>query len=256
MKRVIVVANWKCNPVTLAEAKRLFAAVKKGMEKIRVRGAEIIICPPFVYISSFKSQASSFKVGAQNCFWQESGAFTGEVSPVMLKNAGCKYVIIGHSERRRYFGETNEVINKKLRVAMDAGLRPILCVGETEEEKELGDAAAVLVAQLKEGLTGFGRKELKKIIVAYEPVWAIGNGNACGADEAMSAGVLIKRTLGELAGKKIGHNIPILYGGSVMPQNAAIYIEEAGFQGLLVGGASLDPKPFVQIVRAVRAGRH
>ena len=213
------------------------------MEKIRVRGAEIIICPPFVYISSFKSQASSFKVGAQNCFWQESGAFTGEVSPVMLKNAGCKYVIIGHSERRRYFGETNEVINKKLRVAMDAGLRPILSVG-------------VLVAQLKEGLTGFGRKELKKIIVAYEPVWAIGNGNACGADEAMSAGVLIKRTLGELAGKKIGHNIPILYGGSVMPQNAAIYIEEAGFQGLLVGGASLDPKPFVQIVRAVRAGRH
>lgn len=222
----LIVANWKMNPQTLAEAKRLFDSVKKGVKDFK--NAEVVICPPFLCISNLKSQISNIKLGAQDCFWEEKGAFTGEVSPPMLKNLGCQYVIIGHSERRRYFKETDEIINKKIKAALKVNLRPILCI-----EKK---------SQIKNALRGIAKKDLKKIILAYEPVWAIGTGKACGIPEARKINLSIR--------KIFKRNI-LLYGGSVNSQNARNFIKKAKFQGFLIGGASLVPKEFIKIVKNV-----
>ena len=216
----LIVANWKMNPQTLVEAKRLFDSVKKGIRK--VGGVEVIICPPFVYLPILKAN------GAQDCFWEEKGAFTGEVSPPTLKNLSCQYVIIGHSERRRYFEETDEMINKKIKAALKVGLKPILCI-----EK---------ISQIKKGIKGITKKDFKKIILAYEPAWAIGTGKACGIPEVRKKNLSIRKIL--------KRNI-LLYGGSVNSQNARDFIKKAKFQGLLIGGASLDPKEFIAIVKNV-----
>jgi len=201
----LIVANWKMNPQTLKEAKLLFNRVKK---------AGGIICPPFVYLSILKAN------GAQDVFWEDSGAYTGEISPLMLKNMGVKYVIIGHSERRKYQKETDEMINKKLKAALSVGLKPILCVDK--------------VSQIP--------KNIKGLIIAYEPLFAIGTGKACSPQRAKKMRIAINR----IAGKA-----PVLYGGSVNSQNAKSYIKEAGFQGLLIGGASLKPREFVDIIKNV-----
>ncbi len=203
-----IVANWKMNPNTLKEAKLLFREVKKGIKN--VKNIEVIICPPFVYLPVLRAN------GAQDVFWQEKGAYTGEVSPAMLKDLGCQYVIIGHSERRRIQGETNEIINKKLKAVLKAGLKPILCIDK--------------ISQLP--------KNLKKTIIAYEPVFAIGTGQACGIEKAKSMRNAIKQS-------------QVLYGGSVNSQNAKEYIKKAGFQGLLIGSVSLNPKEFLKIVKNI-----
>jgi len=216
----LIVANWKMNPQTLVEAKRLFDSVKKGTRK--VGDVEVIICPPFVYLPILKAN------GAQDCFWEEKGAFTGEVSPPTLKNLGCQYVIIGHSERRRYFEEPDEMMNKKIKAALKVGLKPILCI-----EK---------ISQIKKGIKGITKKDFKKIILAYEPAWAIGTGKACGIPEVRKKNLSIRKIL--------KRNI-LLYGGSVNSQNARDFIKKAKFQGLLIGGASLDPKEFIAIVKNV-----
>ncbi len=239
----IIIANWKCNPTTLAEAKKLFASVKKGISK----KAEIIVCPPFVYLPVLKR----LKVGGQDCFWEEKGAFTGEVSAKMLKNLGCQYVIIGHSERRRYFGETDETVNKKLKAAIEAKLIPIFCVGETKEEREQEKTEAVLRKQITAGLEGISSGKFSNGIIAYEPVWAIGTGNACDTNEAQTMSLVIRKILAGIFNSSFSKKIPILYGGSVNSKNAEGYIKEAGFQGLLVGGASLEGKEFVKITWAV-----
>lgn len=222
----LVIANWKCNPPTLTKAKQLFNSVKKGIKNLK--NTEVVICPPFLYILNLKSQNSNIELGAQDCFWEEKGAFTGEVSPKMLKDLGCKYVIIGHSERRRYFKETDEIINKKTKAVLKNGLKPILCI-----EK---------ISQIKKGTEGIIKKDLKKIILAYEPVWAIGTGRACGISEAKKINLSIRKIL--------KRNV-FLYGGSVNSQNARDFIKKAKFQGLLIGGASLNPKEFIAIVKAV-----
>ena len=228
MKKPLIVANWKCNPTTLAEAKRLLNSVKKGAKNIK--NVEVVICPPFVYLAtSNKQQATGIKLGAQDCFWEESGAFTGEVSPKMLRNLGLKYVIIGHSERRKNFKETDEIINKKIKAALKNNLQPILCI-----EK---------ISQIKKALKGISKEKIKKIIVAYEPVWAIGTGRACGIPRARRVNLSIRKILGK--------KISVLYGGSVSSQNAADFIKGAKFQGLLIGGASLDAKEFIKILKAV-----
>ncbi len=201
----LIVANWKMNPQTLKEAKLLFSRVKKS-------GG--IICPPFIYLSVLKAN------GAQDVFWEKSGAFTGEISPLMLKNLGVKYVIIGHSERRKYQRETNEMIAGKLEAVLKAGLKPILCVDK--------------VSQIP--------KSTKGLIIAYEPLFAIGTGKACSPARASKMRIAINKAAGR---------VPVLYGGSVNSQNAATYIKEAGFQGLLVGGASLKPKEFIDIIKNV-----
>lgn len=213
MKKIFIIANWKCNPKSLAEAKGLFDRVKR---------TNAIICPPFVYLS----ELSYDKLGAQDCFWEQAGAYTGEVSPKMLKSLGVKYVIIGHSERRA-MGETEEIIEKKLRAALKANLIPILCIGEKKGE----NAKKVISRQLK-------NKNLKGAIIAYEPVWAIGTGNFCKPQKAKQALDFIKQRI----------NNKVLYGGSVNSKIAGDYIK-VGFDGLLVGGASLDAKEFIKIVK-------
>ena len=202
----LIVANWKCNPITLKEAEALFNAVKN---------AGAIICPPFIYLSVLKAN------GAQDLFWEDSGPYTGEVSALMLKNMGVKYVIIGHSERRKHFKETNEMIEKKLQAALRVGLKPILCVDK--------------ISQIP--------KDFKNIIIAYELPSAIGTGKACSLERARKMRLGIQ--------KIVGAKTPILYGASVNSQNAQDFIKKAGFQGLLVGGASLNPKEFIDIVKNV-----
>jgi len=218
MKKILVVANWKMNPQNLAEAKKLFSSVVKGVRGIKK--AEIVICPPFVYLPILtlieKTSRTSLKLGAQDCFWKEKGAFTGEVSPMMLKDLGYQYVIVGHSERRKYLKETDEMINKKIKAALKVGLKPILCIDETSQIP----------------------KNIENLIIAYEPLFAIGTGKPCSLEQAKKIR------------SKIKHSI-VLYGGSVNSKNAVNYIKQAGFQGLLIGSASLRTKEFIKIVRSV-----
>lgn len=214
-EKLLIVANWKMNPATLKGAKLLFDAVRKGIKNIK--GVEVVICPPSLYIPKIQNTKYKIQVGAQNCFWEQKGAYTGEISPAMLKNLGCQYVIIGHSERRKYFKETNEMISKKLKAVLMAGLKPILCIDK--------------LSQLK-GVS-------KNTIVAYEPLFAIGTGRPCSIEKAKKIR------------KRINNNF-VLYGGSVNSQNAEDYIEKAGFQGLLIGGASLNPKEFIKIVKNIK----
>lgn len=218
--KFLIIANWKCNPATLTEARRLFNSIKKGIKKFK--NTETAICPPFVFLPllTSKTQNPKPKLGGQDCFWEKSGAFTGEISPKMLKNLGCEYVIIGHSERRKYQKETDEMINKKTKAALNSGLKPILCIEN--------------LFQLKRRLKGIS----KKVIIAYEPVFAIGTGRPCPPEKAKKMRDKIKYPA-------------VLYGGSVNSQNAVNYVKEAGFQGLLVGGASLNPKEFVAIAKNI-----
>ncbi len=215
MKKIIV-ANWKCNPTKHKEAKILFNSVKRSIK--RVKNIEIIICPPFIYMDSLKKIAGNLWLGSQDCFWEKEGAFTGEISPLMLKDAGVKYVIVGHSERRKYQKETNKIIKKKLEAVLSVGLKPILCIDK--------------ISQIPKKIKGF-------FVVAYEPLFAIGTGKACSPERAQKMRLMIR--------KKI--KVPVLYGGSVNSQNSKDYIKKAGFQGLLVGGASLKAKEFIEIVK-------
>jgi triosephosphate isomerase len=240
MTKTLVVANWKMNPTTLAEAKQLFNSVSQGIKK--VKNVEAIICPPFVYLpilSLVISHRSLVKLGAQDCFYEQKGPFTGEVSPKMLKDLGCQCVIIGHSERRQCFEETDEMINKKIKAALKIKLKPILCIGETAAEKKKGKTFKVLKKQLKEDLKSISN--LKNLILAYEPVWAIGTGIPCQPSEAKRVLFFLRKSL---------RKTPVLYGGSVNSQNARDYLK-AGFQGLLVGGASLNDQEFIKIVKNV-----
>ena len=223
----LIVANWKMNPQNLQGAKLLFDSVANGIKNLK--NVEIVICPPFLYILNLKSQILNLKLGAQDCFWEEKGAFTGEVSPKMLKDLGCDYVILGHSERRKYLKETDEMINKKIKTALKSDLTPILCIEN--------------ISQLKKRTKDLLRKEQKKLIIAYEPVFAIGTGKPCTPEKAKEMKTAIK--------KIIDKDIPIIYGGSVNSQNATDYIKMAGFQGLLVGGASLDSEEFIKLAKNV-----
>ena len=236
MGKPLIVANWKMNPIALTEAERLFKDVKNGIKNIK--NVEVVICPPFVCIQSLiKIGGNDLKLAAQNCFWEEKGAFTGEVSPKMLKDLGVEYVILGHSERRKYLGETDEMINKKIKTALKVGLKVIFCIGETEEDRKEGRTNEILNEQIKKGLNDIS--ETENLTVAYEPVWAIGTGNSCDIKTAKATLDFIKKLI----------NTPILYGGSVDSKNAAGYIKEAGFNGLLVGDASLKTEEFINLVK-------
>ncbi|MDO8435864.1 MAG: triose-phosphate isomerase [bacterium] len=229
MNKLLIIGNWKCNPTTLAKAKQLFNSVKKGIKKIK--NIEVVICPPFVYLSVLAASAKGYgglRFGSQDCFWEDKGSFTGEISPAMLKDTGCEYVIIGHSERRKYQKETDEMINNKIKAALKAGLKVILCI-----EK---------IIQIKKDLKNIKKEQLKNLIIAYEPIFAIGTGKPCAVEKAKK----MRNVIGNIL--KIN---PVLYGGSVNSQNANDYIEKAGFQGLLIGSASLNPKEFLAIVKNI-----
>lgn len=231
MKKLIV-GNWKMNPVTLAEANAIFDAIKSGASG---SPADVVICPPAIFLPVLKGMS----LGAQNIHSEERGAFTGELSAGMVKDLGVVYVIVGHSERRTLFGETDELVNKKVKTALGAGLKVIFCIGETAEERDAGQKQEVLKRQIAKGLAGVGYSD--SLVVAYEPVWAIGTGNNCGVEETKESIDFIRTRVKDAR---------VLYGGSVRGDNAKEYLGDAGTDGLLVGGASLKPEEFITIINS------
>lgn len=216
-----------------------------------VKDAEVVVCPPFVALDSVAREldGSIIRLGAQNMYCEDEGAYTGEVAPPMLKEVGCSYVILGHSERRQYFGESDQLINRKVQAALKTGLTPIVCVGEILEEKENGITDQIIEKQLGGSLADFSPLELSRIIVAYEPVWAIGTGLTAEAKDAQQVNGLIRGFLVQNAGSEIAQQIRILYGGSVKPDNIAGLMAQPDVDGALVGGASLQVNAFSAIVR-------
>jgi len=241
----IIIANWKLNPTTASEAKKLVESISKKVGSIP---AEVVFCPPAIYYSLLPKNV---KKGAQNCYFEERGAFTGEISALMLKDMKCDYVLVGHSERRKYFSETDEIVNMKLEAILSAGLKPVLCIGETKKQRDTGEVQTVLRRELEGALKGISGSKLLKLgfSVAYEPIWAIGTGRPCDPEEGQKMKLLIGKILANIYNPNTSSKIPILYGGSVNSSNAEGYIKEAGFSGLLVGGASLKDKEFVEIVK-------
>jgi len=249
MRKKIIAANWKMN-MTQSEATGFIETFLLELgESIEV---EVVIVPPFTAIAAVNlalRDAQHIKVGAQNMHWERAGAFTGEISPAMLRDLFVRYVVLGHSERRTLFGETDEMVNRKVRAAHEAMLRPILCVGETLEERERGDVEKVLGTQLRGSLAGLGAKEMQETVVAYEPVWAIGTGKTATAEQAQEAHAFVRRTLAEISDKATADKMRVQYGGSVKPDNARTLMSQPDIDGALVGGASLDPRSFAQIVK-------
>jgi triosephosphate isomerase len=248
MKKIIV-ANWKMNPLEYEEAQRLIRSVL--FQAGNIRNVEIVICPPFLWLQNINSNIKKHRIknlhlGAQNIFWEKQGAFTGEISPVMLRNVGVEYVIVGHSERRRYLGETDDMINKKVKLALDLGLKIILCVGENLSEHKTGKTFEVVENQIVRDLYGILNKKIsEKVIVAYEPVWAIGSGIPETPENARKVASFIK--------KIIGKTTKILYGGSVNSKNIGGYLALSEISGALVGGASLNKDEFINILKIARS---
>ncbi|RJP48955.1 MAG: triose-phosphate isomerase [Anaerolineaceae bacterium] len=252
MRIPLVAGNWKMNK-TVAEARDL--VFKMAIQLREIRGVEKVLCPPFPSLVAVSSLlvGTDIGLGAQNMHWEAKGAFTGEVAPNMVKEF-CNYVIIGHSERRTYFGETDETVNKKVRAAQAADLTPIVCVGETLEQYESNRTSEVVARQMRDGLAGTDPAPASRLVIAYEPVWAIGTGRASTADNA--EGIvrdLIRPALTELFGADVAQSIRVLYGGSVTAANAAEYFGRAEIDGALVGGASLKLDEFLEITKAARA---
>jgi triosephosphate isomerase len=220
--------------------------MRRGLDEID--GVEKVICPPFISLAAVKEliKGSSLRLGAQNLYFEERGAYTGEISPLMLAEV-CEFVIIGHSERRQYFNETGEIVNKKLRAALKVGLKPILCIGERLEENEAGRTEEVVTEQLESSLAGIDN--IHGLIVAYEPVWAIGTGKAATGKQANETIALIRHNVAQLYGEKIVQDLHILYGGSVTADNANEFMQQPEIDGALVGGASLKANEFLSIVR-------
>lgn len=249
MKRLPFIAgNWKMNK-TVAEALELVRELKVALQG--VEGVEVAIAPPFTALSPVAQElkGSAIRLAGQNLFWEEKGAFTGEVSPVMLKEVGCEYVIIGHSERRQYFGETDETVNRKLKAALQHGLKPIFCIGETLEERETGRTIQVIERQLEGGLKGLDGKGIEEMVIAYEPVWAIGTGRTAAPEQAEEVHRFIRQALERRYSKRVSEVIRIPYGGSVTPENIGGLMAQADIDGALVGGASLKADGFSRIVR-------
>ncbi len=246
-RKLVIAGNWKMNK-TAAEGRELVNALKPLVAGFG--DVEIVVCPPFTTISAVVEAAagSNIKVGAQNIHWAESGAFTGEISAAMLKETGVEYVIIGHSERRQYFGETDETVNKRLKAALAAGLKPIVCVGETLNERESNRTEAVLAAQIAGGFAGLSACDMAKVIVAYEPVWAIGTGKTATPEIAEAAHAFIRGEIARLFGAEVASGIVIQYGGSMNPGNAANLVACADIDGGLIGGASLKADAFSALI--------
>ncbi len=250
MRKKIIAANWKMN-MTSAEAASFMEDLKLELKKFD--GAEIVIIPPFTALprlSEIISGTSSVTLGAQNMWHETSGAFTGEVSAAMLREFFTRYVVLGHSERRTIFGETDELVNKKVKAAHAASLRPILCVGETLAERDANRHHEVLAKQLKGSLAGLDADQMLDTVIAYEPVWAIGTGRTATPEQAQEAHAFVRQTLGEMFDPATAAKVRIQYGGSVKPDNAKELLHQPDIDGALVGGASLDPRSFAKIVKA------
>lgn len=249
MKAMLIAGNWKMHKLS-KEARGLAAALRSrlsGQDR-----ATVVLCPPFTALTEVAAavEGSQILLGAQNVYWERDGAYTGEVSAWMLKDIGCTYVIIGHSERRQLFGETDDSVNKKIRAALRAGLKPIVCVGETEQQREDGRTEEIITRQVGKGLADLDDEQMADIVVAYEPVWAIGTGKNATPDQAQEVHALIRKLVGEKPGRSVADSLVILYGGSVKPANADELLSQPDINGALVGGASLDADSFEKIVRS------
>ncbi len=248
MRQKIVAGNWKMN-THLHEGLELARAVEASAKE-KTSDALMIIAPPFTHLAKVREVISEVKLAAQNCSSEESGAYTGEVSPDMLKTAGVEYVIIGHSERRSYYHEDNEILNKKVQLALSKGLFPIFCCGESLEEREEGQMFDVIREQITVGLNGLSPSDMKNVIVAYEPVWAIGTGVTASPEQAQEMHKFIRDLLAELFNQQVADETSLLYGGSCKPSNAAELFANPDVDGGLIGGASLKAEDFIQIVNA------
>ena len=248
MRKPIVAGNWKMNN-TVAEAMVLVEHIKAGMAGLD--GVDVVLCPPSTALQAVGQAIAGTKLdlGAQNMHYEKSGAFTGEIAPGMIRELGCHYVILGHSERRQYFKETDEWINRKAKAALAAGLHPIVCVGELLEEREAGRTEAVVGAQVRGSLAGLSGQDLLKTVVAYEPVWAIGTGKTATPAQAQEVHAFIRGVLKELSDAPIAQSVRIQYGGSVKASNAQELFHQPDIDGGLIGGASLEAGSFLAIVR-------
>ena len=248
LRKTVIAGNWKMNK-TPAEARELADAIRP---LVKDAGCGVILCVPYVDLETVLKavKGSSIQVGAENCHWATSGAFTGEVSAPMLTSMGVEYVILGHSERRNYFGETDETVNKRLRAALDAGLNTIVCVGESLRQREEGVTNEHVTIQTKIALGGVSAEELKRVIIAYEPIWAIGTGKTATAEQADEVCGTIRGAIAELYGRAAADAMTIQYGGSMNAKNAADLLARPNVDGGLIGGASLRPADFAEIVKA------
>lgn len=249
MRTPLIAGNWKMYK-TVAEAVELVEALLKGAEQGYASERDVLVCPPFtaLYPLAPLLADSSIALGAQNMYPADEGAFTGEVSPVMLKDIGCRYVILGHSERRQIFGEDDELINRKVRAALQHGLTPVLCIGETKPQRDAGDAETVTLGQLRAGLTGLSATQARDVVIAYEPVWAIGTGDTATPADAQAMHAAIRAALATDYGHDIADAVRVLYGGSVKPDNVDALMAQPDIDGALVGGASLKADQFARII--------
>ena len=247
-RRPLIAGNWKMYKTPNEAAETARQLVERVAD---VSDVDIMIAPTFTALAAVLKVIQNSPVGmsGQNLFWENEGAYTGEISAAMLKAAGCRYCIIGHSERRQYFGETDETVNKKIQAAIQAGLEPVFCVGETEKEREAEQTLTVLDKQVKKGLEGLILDQLGMLIIAYEPVWAIGTGKTATDDQAQEAHQFIRSLVEKNFGKSLSDSVRILYGGSVKPDNIAGLMSMPDIDGALVGGASLDAESFSKIVK-------
>jgi triosephosphate isomerase len=251
-RKPVMAANWKMNK-THTEGQLFVEGLRNRLDDSDYDSVDVVVCPPFTAIRTIQTTIDGdnlpIAVGAQNCHWETSGPYTGEVSVEMLGKLNVSYVIVGHSERREYFGETDEQVNKKVKAALTGHLTPIMCVGETQSEREQGATEEKVTRQVTEGLKGVKNEEVAEMVIAYEPIWAIGTGLTASPEDAQQTISLIRKVVSSMAGDPASKSIRIIYGGSVKPGNAASLMEQPDIDGALVGGASLDPEDFALIVR-------
>ena len=254
-RKPIIAGNWKMN-LLQSEAKALFDGISSYLSSYTaVQLPSVVIAPVFTSLNQVHSihcdcgcGGDKLAVAGQNCHWESSGAYTGEISVEMLKDAGCSYVIIGHSERRQYFSETDEMINKKAKAILAGGLIPIICCGETLEQREAGSTDVHIASQIRAALSGISSEDIAKSVIAYEPIWAIGTGKSCDADEANRVIKMIRSVVSEIAGSSAADSIRILYGGSVKPSTIEEQMSKSDIDGALIGGASLKVDSFTEII--------
>ncbi len=243
MRKIILAGNWKMHKL-IEDGENLVNCLE---EKFKNSPLEIIVFPPFTSLSAISKTARKIKIGAQNMHFEDEGAFTGEISPLMLKDAGAEYVIIGHSERRNIFGETDQLINKKIKSALTHNIKAVLCVGEKLNDRQSGKTKEVIENELSKDLSGLNKEDMENIIIAYEPIWAIGTGVSAKPEQAEEVHKFIRNLLGKMFGKSVGENTTVLYGGSVKPSNVESLAKMKDIDGGLVGGASLDCESFYKI---------
>lgn len=250
MRTPLVAGNWKMYKGP-TDGRRLALEIRNGLLGRRL-GVDIVVCPPFPTLPAVVEivRGTAVTVGAQNVFWEPSGAWTGEVAAGMLRDVGCEWVLVGHSERRQHFGEQDATVAKRVRAALDAGLKVMACVGETLAEREAGETRAVVERQLRQGLGGLAAEDWARVAIAYEPVWAIGTGRNATPEQAQEVHAFLRAVLGGMASQRVAETTRIQYGGSVKPDNAAALMAQPDVDGALVGGASLEAASFLRIVDA------